>query len=124
MDTIRVLYVDDEPDLLRVVQKGLAVHGFSVDIISRPEIVAAMDLSTYQMIILDIRMPHTDGFKLYELIKPQIDEYKIRVCFFSAFVTYQDEFAKKFPMWHGSCFITKPMSTPLLAGKLKELLKN
>jgi DNA-binding response OmpR family regulator len=120
---VRLLYVDDEPDILNVVQKGLQRHGFSVDIVSNPEEILAMkDLSEYDMIVLDLRMPNIDGFMLYSMIKDRISSSKTKMCFFTAFTSYLDTYNQMFPTWSGPCFLTKPMSIRQLADNLHKLL--
>lgn len=105
-----------------IVQKGVALYGFSVDIVANPQEVLSMDISCYDMVILDIRMPQIDGFQLYETIKDKIRAKKTKVCFFTAFTGYQEMYNQKFPKWNGCCFMTKPMSTKILAERLHELL--
>jgi two-component system catabolic regulation response regulator CreB/two-component system response regulator ChvI len=119
----RLLYVDDELDILNIVQKGLALYGFSVDISSDPrEVLAKDDLSQYDLIVLDLRMPKMSGFDLYEELKPRIDRSKTKICFFTAFTSYLDEYHRRFPQWNGGCFMTKPVSMKLMAEKLRMLL--
>lgn len=118
---VRLLYVDDEADTLQIVQKGLALYGFSVDIATNPEDVTLLDLNQYEMIVLDLRMPKINGFQLYELIKDKIEPIKTKVCFFTAYSAFREDYQKKFPDWNG-CFVIKPMSSKALASKLRELL--
>jgi len=120
---IRLLYVDDEVDILHIVQKGLFNHGFAVDICANPEDVLRLNLSQYEMIVLDLRMPKLSGFELYEKIKSKIDPAKTKVCFFTAYTSYLDEYNRKFPNWKGCHFMTKPMSTKILAEKLHALMR-
>ncbi len=118
----RLLYVDDEVDILNVV-KVSKNHGFSVDVATSAEQALAMDLRSYDMIVIDIRMPRMDGFQFYDAIKSKVDDAaKTKVCFFTAFTSYPEEYQRRFPTWNGCCFITKPMSVRLLAEKLRELL--
>ena len=120
----RLLYVDDELDILLVVKKGLENYGFSVDVATSAEVALLMDLPSYDMIIIDIRMPKINGFQFYDAIKNRINSGKTKVCFFTAFTTYQEEYQRRFPTWNGCYFITKPMSVKVLAEKLRELLQS
>lgn len=124
VDKTRLLYVDDEVDILRIVQKGLSNYGFSVDIVVDPLDVIGLDLSQYGMVVIDLRMPKMNGFELYDKIKSKIDLAKTKVCFFTAFTGYLHEYNQKFPKWDGCCFMTKPMSVKILANKLRELLND
>jgi hypothetical protein len=69
-------------------------------------------------------MPKINGFELYDKIKSKIDPAKTKVCFFTAFTSYLDEYNQKFPKWDSCCFMTKPMSVKILANKLRELLND
>ena len=46
----------------------------------------------FNLALLDIRMPHMDGFKLFEQIRKKDD--KIRVYFMTAFEVYRDQFGQ------------------------------
>lgn len=118
----RLLYVDDELDILNIVQQGLTRYGFSVDVAASVEEATEKDLSAYDLILLDLRMPKINGFQLYEMMKDKIDPSKTKVAFFTAFTSYLAEYNQKYPKWTGCCFMTKPMSTKDLASKLRDLL--
>jgi PAS domain S-box-containing protein len=63
IDGIRVLYVDDEPDLLEIAKIILEKGGaFSVDTLSSaPEALEQVDAERYDAIISDYQMPEMDG---------------------------------------------------------------
>ncbi|HEU5220509.1 MAG TPA: response regulator, partial [Candidatus Nitrosotalea sp.] len=58
---------------------------------------------------IDIRMPKMNGFELYREIKKKNDS-KAKICFFTAFEVYYDEFRKMFPSLEVKCFIRKPIT--------------
>lgn len=120
-----MLFVDDEDDILRVVKKGLEKEGFYVDIAASAEEATTLleDIGKYDIVVIDIRMPKMNGFQLYDTIKSKIDDdKKIKVCFFTAFTNYFEEYQRRFPKWDGCCFLIKPMSVKLFAAKLRELI--
>jgi two-component system, OmpR family, response regulator ChvI len=119
---IRLLVVDDELDITRTVKKGLDIlGGFSVDTFNDPiEGLSNFKAGTYDMLILDIRMPNMNGFELYrEIIKK---DSRARVCFITAFEINYDEFRKMFPSINVNCFIKKPISVVELASFIKKTL--
>jgi DNA-binding response OmpR family regulator len=61
----------------------------------------------YDACILDIRMPNKTGFDLARDIW-RLDR-RAQVCFFTAFVIYENEAKKLFKNLHSHCFLTKPM---------------
>ena len=98
--------MDDEPDITLTLGKGLEQGGYDVDTFNDP-LVALSNFKpdTYQLLILDIKMPDMTGFKLYRKIK-DIDS-KAKVCFITAFETYYEEFRQEFEEIKG--FIRKPI---------------
>jgi DNA-binding response OmpR family regulator len=64
-DFARILIVDDEDDLAYVMQKGLKIAGFRVDVKTSPlDAVTSFSLGKYDFLLLDIRMPEMKGFEL------------------------------------------------------------
>ncbi len=66
----RILVVDDEPQILRVLRRGLESHGFEVvtaaDAASALQIFRSMPVN---VVITDLRMPDTDGVQLCRQIR-------------------------------------------------------
>lgn len=66
----RLLLVDDNPDITKVLKYGLEVNGFQVDAYTHSiEALDAFKPDVYDLVILDIRMPGLSGFELYREIK-------------------------------------------------------
>ena len=66
----RILVVDDEPDNISVFSIGLEDEGFTVDTFTDPQLaLSAFKAETYDLLILDIKMPNMNGFELYEKVK-------------------------------------------------------
>lgn len=64
-----ILAVDDEQDILKMIQRILSRDGHNVDIISNSEIIGGINLESYDIILLDVMMPQTDGFTLCQQIR-------------------------------------------------------
>jgi DNA-binding response OmpR family regulator len=120
---LRILLVDDEPDITRAVKLGLQMNGFKVDSYNDPaEALRSFKSDVYDIALLDVRMPEINGFQLYrELLKR---DSKIKVKFFTAFEEYRFEFNKAFPELDPSRFIKKPTSLKNLANILTEELRS
>lgn len=117
----KILVVDDEPDVINAIKKGLEKNGFSVDTFTDPEIALSnFELNKYDLILLDIRMPKMNGFELYRKLRQKSE--KIRVCFFTAFEVYYEEFKKLFPTLEVKCFIRKPVTIEELVKHIKSEL--
>jgi DNA-binding NtrC family response regulator len=70
MDAIRVLIVDDEPDLLETLVKRLNRRGLEVTGVDNGQkcLEYLADNET-DVIVLDVKMPGRDGLEILEIIK-------------------------------------------------------
>jgi DNA-binding response OmpR family regulator len=119
----RILVVDDEPDNTSVFSIGLEDNGFAVDAFTDPLLaLSAFKSETYNLLILDIKMPTMNGFELYEKMK-KIDN-KLKVCFLTAFGEgYHEEFKRRFSTSSFDVnFIKKPIRIEDLVKKVNEII--
>jgi two-component system, OmpR family, response regulator CpxR len=66
----RVLVIDDDAELCRLVARFLAREGFDIDSASSGESGVERALSEdFSLIMLDVMMPDTDGFEVLRLIR-------------------------------------------------------
>jgi CheY-like chemotaxis protein len=123
------MLVDDDADILLTFKKGLEevqntnVEGVNlqVDTFADPkEALTSFKAGVYDLLLLDIRMPNTNGFELYEALN-EIDD-KPKVCFITAYDLYYDALKKDFPELDVGCFIKKPISIEDLAIKIRKEL--
>ena len=118
-DRFRILLVDDEEDILHVLKRGLEIKGFDVDsFASSQEAINSFKPDTYDLAILDIRMPGLNGFALYRQMKKM--DPSLTACFLSAFEIHPEEFKKMFPSMANSVktIIKKPVT---VSGLIKEI---
>ena len=124
---IRIMFVDDEKDILSTVKRGLESNSaFTVETFSSGESALQAFESHpenyYDLVITDIRMPKMNGFELYRRIKEKNQSMKI--AFITAFEINKEEFNKVMPSVNVIDFISKPLSISGLITKLKSMLKN
>jgi CheY-like chemotaxis protein len=123
----RILIVDDEEDVTFFLKEALEDYGgFEVVTFNDPLLALSnFDNSSsknkasngqYDLILIDIKMPKMDGFKLYQELqkKTNVRGYhgkKPKVCFMTAFEVYFEALKELFPDSYSSvCFIKKPSS--------------
>ena len=70
---IRILAVDDEERILRLIRNALEKEGYEVTAVSDPLKIRKLRLQEYQLILLDVMMPGMDGFTLCEEIRDLAD---------------------------------------------------
>jgi CheY-like chemotaxis protein len=118
----RILIVDDEADIARFFKLALEHAGFIVDVFNYPiKSLSNYTAGTYDLLLLDIRMPQMSGFELYDKIKA-IDD-NVNVYFVTAFEEYYDEFKERFPHSDKTeWFIRKPIGVEELILKVKSRL--
>ena len=79
----KILLVDDDPDINTTIKKVLEENGYIVNVFSNPlSALKKYKKNLYDLIILDIKMPHINGFELYLEIK-KIDK-TVKFCFLTA----------------------------------------
>lgn len=66
----RVLIVDDEPEILRILQLQLEALGLSIELVRNGvEAMESIDKSVPDLIITDIMMPRMNGYELFGRLK-------------------------------------------------------
>ncbi len=105
----KILLVDDEKDIVRIVKNGLQKKGFEVDAFDNPkEALLKFTRNTYDLILLDVRMPEMNGYELYEELK-NIDP-NAKIHFLTAFEFLQDTPKRIVSDMIGKNFIHKPIT--------------
>jgi DNA-binding response OmpR family regulator len=120
----RILIVDDEPDLTNLSILVLEHYGYKVDASNDPEeALSKYRPGSYDLIILDIKMPKMDGFELYQELKKKDNNAKI--CFLTASELYYKEFREKeFRSLDKNLFIRKPIDNEELAKEINKMISN
>jgi two-component system, OmpR family, response regulator ChvI len=115
---IKLLIVDDEPDVISSFKMGLEMYGYVVDGYTDPELALAnFRTNTYHLLLLDINMPKMDGFKLFQQIEKK--DPKARVCFVTAYEMYFEAFKEIFPDLDIGSFVRKPISIENLGKQIE-----
>jgi DNA-binding response OmpR family regulator len=120
----RLLIVDDDADITNSFSLALEDSGlFLVDTYNDP-LVALSNYrpNSYDLLLLDIKMPEMNGFELYEQIK-KLDN-KVKVCFISALDVDYTALGEQFPSLEKDCLIPKNIiQKPIEVSKLIERIE-
>jgi len=115
----RVLAVDDEPQVLRYLQRSLDEAGYQAIVTSDPSQVAKLvELEEPDMILLDLRLPGTSGFDLLKRIR----EFSgVPVIFLTA--SDREEDTVRALRMGADDYITKPFSPSELLARIGAALR-
>lgn len=119
---IKILLVDDEPDILEIVGYNLTTEGYSV-ITAENGADAVKKAKKHQphLIILDVMMPEMDGIEACEQIRaiPELNNTLI------TFLTARGEDYSQMAGFDAGAddYITKPIKPKVLVSKIKGLLR-
>jgi DNA-binding response OmpR family regulator len=97
-------------------------YGYKVDAFNDPEeALSKYKPGSYDLIILDIKMPKMDGFELYQEIKKK--DYNAKMCFLTASELYYEKFRKKeFSALDKDLFIRKPVGNEELVAQINKII--
>jgi DNA-binding response OmpR family regulator len=117
----RILIVEDDYDSALFYKIASEEAGFYVDVYNDPlEALSKFKPNFYDIILIDIRMPRLNGFKLYQRIRKKDD--KVKVCFMTSFEMYYEAMVEKYPSLKDVCFIGKPISSKDLIVRIQKVL--
>jgi DNA-binding response OmpR family regulator len=117
----RILVVDDESDVCFALDKVLSENGFVVDSYENPVLaLEKFKAYSYDLAILDIKMPELNGFALYREIK-KLDK-KIKICFLTAGEMYYGIYSDIFSSLPANRFIRKPIDNEELMRRVREIM--
>ena len=119
---IKILLVDDEPDILEIVGYNLQQEGFQIlTAANGREAVATAKKEHPQLIIMDVMMPEMDGMEACEAIRkiPELNDVII------TFLTARNEDYSQVAGFDVGAddYISKPIKPKLLVSKVKALLR-
>jgi CheY-like chemotaxis protein len=127
MQEMKILLLDNEPDLTYAIGTVLKDNGFEVDSFNDPVLVSETYKSNYyDLVILDIKMPKIDGFELYDRIRQK--DQNTKICFLTASEMFYESLrqarnllGKVLGEEH---FIQKPAKTDQLIRRITDLINS
>ncbi len=122
MGQVKILIVDDEPDILEFLRYNLAKEGYDVSSATDgEEAINIAEKEDPNLIVLDIMMPKMDGVEVCRQLrsKPQFNNTTI------AFLTAREEDYSQIAALDvgGDDYITKPIRPRVFISRIKALLR-
>ena len=119
---IKILLVDDEPDILEIVGYNLAQEGYQIVTAENGrEAIAKAKKEHPQLIIMDVMMPEMDGMEATEAIRKMPELKDVIITFLTA---RSEDYSQVAGFDAGADdYITKPIKPKLLVSKVKALLR-
>lgn len=119
---IRILLVDDEPDILEILNYNLSAAGYTVFTATNGvEGVARAKKKLPHLIILDVMMPEMDGIEACEIIRNSKGLENTIITFLTA---RGEDYSQVAGFEAGADdYITKPIKPKVLVSKVKALLR-
>ncbi|MCE5309033.1 MAG: response regulator transcription factor [Acidobacteriales bacterium] len=119
MTGARILVVDDEPQIRRVLKSALSGQGYEVfDARTGEEALQAFRERRFDLLLLDVNMPGMSGLETCRQIRPTSDVAIIML-------TVRDAEQDKVDALDAGAddYITKPFSTPELMARIRAALR-
>lgn len=121
MNNYRILVVDDEEDLCEILKFNLENEGYEVDTANSAEEALQMDISRYDLLLLDVMMGEISGFKMARMLKQDKKTAQIPIIFITAKDTENDT-VTGFNLGADD-YISKPFSLREVAARVKAVLR-
>lgn len=121
MKTFQILVVDDEEDLCEILKFNLENEDYVVDTANSAEEALHMDLSKYDLLLLDVMMGEISGFKMARMLKQDPKTAQIPIIFITAKDTENDT-VTGFNLGADD-YISKPFSLREVAARVKAVLR-
>jgi len=121
----KILLVDNEVDKTYALTNALENYDFYIESFNDPILALnSYKSNSYDLVILDIKMPNMDGFELYNKIREK--DPQVKICFLTASELFYEEFRKaRFLLSEKigeEYFIQKPIKTDDLVQKINGLM--
>ncbi len=121
MSDIRILVVDDEEDLCEILKYNLENEGFWVDTANSAEEALKLNLTDYNLLLLDVMMGEISGFKMASMLRKDKATASIPIIFITARDTENDT-VTGFNLGADD-YISKPFSLREVVARVKAVLR-
>lgn len=121
MSAIKILAVDDEEDLCEILKFNLEIEGYEVDTAFSAEEALKLDLTQYNLLLLDVMMGEISGFKMASILRKEEKTANIPIIFLTAKDT-ENDMLTGFNLGADD-YISKPFSIRQVIARVKAVLR-
>ena len=121
MTKYKILVVDDEESLCEILQFNLEVEGYEVDVAYSAEQALNMHPERYSLLLLDVMMGETSGFKMARQLKSRPETAGVPIIFCTARDTEDDTVAGL--NIGADDYIAKPFSIREVLARVRSVLR-
>ena len=121
MVTTKILVVDDEEDLCEILKFNLETDGYEVDTAFSAEEALKKDLTSYNLLLLDVMMGEISGFKMANILKKNEATAHIPIIFLTAKDT-ENDLLTGFNLGADD-YISKPFSIREVLARVKAVVR-
>lgn len=121
MNDYHILVVDDEEDLCEILKFNLENEGYFVDTANSAEEALKMQLTKYDLLLLDVMMGEISGFRMASMMKKNKATADIPIIFITAKDTENDT-VTGFNLGADD-YISKPFSLREVLARVKAVLR-
>jgi DNA-binding response OmpR family regulator len=117
---MRILVVEDDPDMFHFIARGLRAHSYAVDVATTgEEAIERVSDSPYDAVLLDAMIPQPDGFALCRRFRAEGMDFAILM------LTARDALSDRVEGLDAGAddYLIKPFHFPELLARLRALLR-
>ena len=116
-----LLVVDDEEDLCEILQFNLEAEGYNVDTAYSAEEALTLNLTQYDLLLLDVTMGKISGFKMASMLREKSETADLPIIFLTAKDT-ENDMLTGFNLGADD-YIPKPFSIRQVLARVKAVLR-
>jgi PAS domain S-box-containing protein len=118
----KILIVDDDADILRLLRRALRCHGFpTVTAQDGGEALAKIAAETPALVLLDLKMPGVDGYQVLRTLKSKSSTRNIPVILMTGIDAYKTNVGQVMAIG-ATDFLTKPFDLNELIAEIRKIL--
>ena len=122
MKNSNILIIDDDPNVLELLAVNIDAAGYNVSTaVHGEDALQKIRAGKPDLVILDVMMPHMDGWEVCKIIKDDPSLAAVKVLILTAKDTHKDKLIGK-GIFNADEYMTKPFDIDALLKSIRKLL--